>query len=75
MTAYHRVLVPVAVAYSNVGRSGTTVGKAVSDGCPDDVEVGTRRDEVCFSISIGSMMTSIDSFNRWMREVMCKWIE
>jgi hypothetical protein len=31
-------------------------GKVVSDGCPAVVEVGTRRVEVFFKISIGSIM-------------------
>lgn len=35
------------------------VGKAVSDGCPDEVEVGTRRVEVFLSISIGSIMMAV----------------
>jgi len=65
----HSVRVPVLVAYSKVGRSGMIVGKAVSDGCPDEVEVGTRRVEVFLSISIGSIMMAV-----WvLMEVVCGW--
>lgn len=53
---HHSVRRPVCEAPSKLGKSGTMVGKVVSLGTPEDVEVGTRRVEVFFRTSIGSIM-------------------
>jgi hypothetical protein len=45
------------------------VGKAVSDGCPEEVEVGTRKVEVFFKISIGSIMMG----RVWWVTLVCGW--